>query len=138
ADGLQIVADERTAFLQAARGELATDRLAAPAMSVERSVAGALAPAERDTAPLTLPSGTVTFLFTDIEGSTRLWSQNAQTMGPAIARHEAILRAVITASGGGGFKTVGGAIHPALARALDAVPAAGPGARGGAARACGD
>src|SRR5690242_8755761 len=67
ADGLQISADERAAFLQAARGERATDRLAAPAVSLERSVGGALAPAMHDTAPLPLPSGTVTFLFTDIE-----------------------------------------------------------------------
>src|SRR5262245_4474156 len=56
ADGLQIVAEERGAFLQAARGERATDRLAAPAVSAERSVAGAIAPAERVTAPLGLPS----------------------------------------------------------------------------------
>src|SRR5262250_3343492 len=107
ADGLHLSADERPAFLQAARGELATDRLAAPGAGVERRIARGRAAAERDTAPLSLPSGTVTFLFTDIEASTRLWSQNAQTMGSAIARHEAILRAVITASGGAVFKTVG-------------------------------
>src|SRR5262249_50088527 len=70
ADGLQISSEERPAFVQAARGELATDRLAAPAVGVERRIAGALAPAERDTTPLPLPSGTVTFLFTDIEAST--------------------------------------------------------------------
>src|SRR5262245_59274650 len=124
ADGLQVSAEERTAFLQAARGQVATDRLAAPAVSVERSIAGTIAPSERDKPALSLPSGTVTFLFTDIEGSTRLWSQNPQTMGAAIARHEALLRAVITASGGVVFKTVGDAIHAAFASALDAVQAA--------------
>ncbi|HJZ49315.1 MAG TPA: AAA family ATPase, partial [Roseiflexaceae bacterium] len=129
ADGLQVSAEERTAFLQAARGQVATDRLAAPAVSVERSVVGAIAPSERDTPTLSLPSGTVTFLFTDIEGSTRLWSQNAQTMGAAIARHEALLRAVITASGGVVFKTVGDAIYTAFASALDAVRAALEGQR---------
>ena len=124
ADALQLDAEERTAFLQAARSQLATDRLATPGAGVARRVAGASAPAERETAPLPLPSGTVTFLFTDIEGSTRLWSQNAQIMGPAIARHEVILREVITESGGVVFKTVGDALYAAFASALDAVRAA--------------
>jgi len=124
ADCLQLSADERPAFLQAARGQLATDRLAAPRASVTRRIAGGLAPADRDTPALSLPSGTVTFLFTDIEGSTRLWSQNAQIMGPAIARHEVILREVITESGGVVFKTVGDALYAAFASALDAVRAA--------------
>src|SRR5262245_33564896 len=129
ADGLQISAEERPAFLQAARGGLATDRLAAPAVSVERSVAGALAPAERDRPALPLPSGTVTFLFTDIEASTRLWADNPQRMGTALARHEALLRAVIAASGGVVFKTVGDALYAAFASALDAVRAAVAGQR---------
>jgi len=124
ADCLQLVASERPAFLQAARGERATDRLAEPAVSVERSIGGAIAPAERDTVPLALPSGTITFLFTDIEASTQLWIQNAQTMGAAIARHEAILRDVIAHTGGVVFKTVGDAIYAAFASALDAVRAA--------------
>src|SRR5262249_3888492 len=129
ADCLQLSPEERQAFVQAARGELATDRLATPAAGVERSVGGAIAPAERDTPTLSLPSGTVTFLFTDIDGSTRLWSQNAQTMGPATARYEAILRQVITASGGVVFKTLGDAIYAAFASALDAVRAAVEGQR---------
>ena len=74
ADCLQLSAEERVAFLQAARGERATDRLAAPGAGVERRIAGAIVPAERDTPALALPSGTVTFLFTDIDGSTRLWA----------------------------------------------------------------
>src|SRR5262245_47253617 len=56
ANCLQLSADERLAFLQAARGERTTDRLGAPAVGVARSVAGALAPAERDTPALPLPS----------------------------------------------------------------------------------
>src|SRR5262245_29288608 len=96
ADCLQISSEEHPAFVQAARGELATDRLAAPAAGVERSIARALVPSERDTPALSLPSGTVTFLFSDIDGSTQLWAHNAQTMGAAIARYEAILHAVMT------------------------------------------
>ena len=38
-----------------------------------------------------LPSGTVTFLFTDIEGSTRLWEEHPEAMQAALARHDAIL-----------------------------------------------
>jgi class 3 adenylate cyclase len=41
------------------------------------------------------PAGTVTFLFTDIEGSTRRWEQHPQAMRAALARHDAILRAAI-------------------------------------------
>ena len=38
------------------------------------------------------PSGTVTFLFTDIEGSTRLWDTQREAMTAALARHDALLR----------------------------------------------
>ena len=38
-----------------------------------------------------LPAGTITFLFTDIEGSTRLWEQHSKTMRAALARHDALL-----------------------------------------------
>ena len=47
-----------------------------------------------------LPSGTVTFLFTDIEGSTRLWERDAEAMRLALASHDAILRAAIGAHDG--------------------------------------
>ena len=38
-----------------------------------------------------LPTGTVTFLFTDLEGSTRLWEEHPEAMKGALARHDAIL-----------------------------------------------
>lgn len=47
-----------------------------------------------------VPGGTVTFLLTDVEGSTRLWQERAEAMGPAIAQHYAILDDAITAAGG--------------------------------------
>jgi class 3 adenylate cyclase len=47
-----------------------------------------------------LPTGTVTFLFTDIEGSTRLWEQHPAAMHPALARHDALLAAGIQQHGG--------------------------------------
>jgi class 3 adenylate cyclase len=45
------------------------------------------------------PTGTVTFLFTDIEGSTKLWEQNAQAMQIALARHDEVLRSAIEERG---------------------------------------
>jgi Adenylate and Guanylate cyclase catalytic domain len=39
-----------------------------------------------------LPSGTVTFLFTDIEGSTRLWEEHPEAMKAKLARHDEIIR----------------------------------------------
>jgi class 3 adenylate cyclase len=70
-----------------------------------------------------LPSGTVTFLFTDIEGSTARWEQQPDAMGAALARHDALLRAAIREHGGHVVKTMGDAFHAAFARAPDAVAA---------------
>src|SRR5260370_38270867 len=47
-----------------------------------------------------LPAGTVTFLFTDIEGSTRLWEQHPEAMRDALVRHDALAAAVIAQHGG--------------------------------------
>ena len=52
-----------------------------------------------------LPAGTVTFLFTDIEGSTRLWEAHPDAMRLALARHDALLKAAIESHGGLVFKT---------------------------------
>ena len=71
-----------------------------------------------------LPRGTVTFLFTDIEGSTRLWQAHPAAMGAAIARHDALLRGSVEAHGGVVFKTVGDAVCAAFASAPQAVQAA--------------
>src|SRR5262245_14751763 len=80
-EALAIPMDERATFLHAAR---ATAELLQSA----------------------LPSGPVTFLFSDIEGSTQLWEQHPQAMHHVLARHDAILREVIEQQGGRIFKTV--------------------------------
>jgi predicted ATPase/class 3 adenylate cyclase len=70
------------------------------------------------------PSGTVTFLFTDLEGSTRLWEERPDAMRPALARHDAILRDAVVAHGGQVVKTTGDGIHAVFATAHDALGAA--------------
>src|SRR2546423_570557 len=72
----------------------------------------------------TIPSGTVTFLFTDIEGSTRLWETQREAMTTALQRHDALLRRCIKSHGGHVFKTVGDAFYAAFATAPSAVDAA--------------
>jgi predicted ATPase/class 3 adenylate cyclase len=72
----------------------------------------------------TLPTGTVTFLFTDIEGSTAHWEQHDASMRAALARHDALLRDAIERHGGAVFKTWGDAFCAAFATAPDALAAA--------------
>jgi class 3 adenylate cyclase len=71
-----------------------------------------------------MPTGTVTFLFTDIEGSTTLWEHHPDTMPTALARHDALLRSVITTHGGHVFKTVGDGVYAVFVDPADAVSAA--------------
>jgi len=70
------------------------------------------------------PQGTITFLFSDIEGSTRLWERDPGAMQPALARHDAILHACAAASNGYVFKTIGDAFCIAFDTAPDALAAA--------------
>jgi predicted ATPase/class 3 adenylate cyclase len=67
---------------------------------------------------------TVTFLFTDIEGSTDLWERYRDTMPVALARHDAIVREAIERHGGSVFKTIGDAFCAVFPSAPDAVAAA--------------
>jgi len=71
-----------------------------------------------------VPSGTVTFLFTDIEGSTRLWDEHPEAMEVAVERHDRILRDVIAAHGGYVFTTAGDAFAAAFRTVRDGVRAA--------------
>jgi predicted ATPase/class 3 adenylate cyclase len=71
-----------------------------------------------------LPTGTVTFLFTDIEGSTKLWEKSPRGMQVALIRHDAVLWEAIERHGGFVFKTVGDAFCAAFPTALGALEAA--------------
>jgi class 3 adenylate cyclase len=70
------------------------------------------------------PSGVVTFLFTDMEGSTRRWEADAQAMRAALAAHDKVLRAAIEAHGGWLFKHTGDGVCAAFASPKAAVDAA--------------
>jgi predicted ATPase/class 3 adenylate cyclase len=71
-----------------------------------------------------LPTGTVTFLFTDLESSTRLWEEHPSAMRAALASHDAVLRGAVERHGGHVVKTTGDGVHAAFSTARDALDAA--------------
>src|SRR5271166_3776258 len=91
------------------------------------------APAPRPTArnlspdeltPMAAPSGVVTFLFTDVEGSTRRWESDADGMRIALAAHDEMLRKAIETHGGNVFKHTGDGVCAAFSSPRAAVDAA--------------
>jgi len=84
-----------------------------------------LSPAKpREPVEAELPSGTVTFLFTDIEGSTRLWETESAAMARSLDLHNETLRAAFEHHGGVLFSTMGDGMAVAFASAVAAVRAA--------------
>ncbi len=122
ADCLRVPSEERAAFLQVARAELATDRLVVgdqPINSVAQNLDVPHAP------PATpLPSGTVTFLYTDIEDSAALAQHYPAALPKLLTRHHAILRQSIEAYRGHVFQITGDAFCTAFHTAADALQAA--------------
>ena len=74
--------------------------------------------------PGELPAGTVTFLFTDIEDSTRLWEEMPEQMAVALEVHDSIVRGTIERRGGYVFATGGDGFCAAFSTAPDAAEAA--------------
>jgi predicted ATPase/class 3 adenylate cyclase len=74
--------------------------------------------------PAAAPSGVVTFLFTDVEGSTRRWEADAEGMRAALAAHDEVLRGAIEAHGGWLFKHTGDGVCATFASPRSAVDAA--------------
>jgi len=73
---------------------------------------------------VSLPTGTVTFLFTDIEGSTQRWETHREAMKVAVRRHDELMHAAVAAHEGYVFKTIGDAFCAAFRSAPDAIIAA--------------
>jgi class 3 adenylate cyclase len=71
-----------------------------------------------------MPVGTVTLLFTDIEGSIRLWQEDEASMRRAVARHDQLLRDVVAGHGGVVFSTMGDDLAAAFQTASAAVACA--------------
>ena len=71
-----------------------------------------------------LPSGVVTFLFTDVEGSTRRWEADAEGMRTALAAHDKVLRSAIEGHDGFLFKHTGDGVCAAFSSPRSAVDAA--------------
>jgi predicted ATPase/class 3 adenylate cyclase len=74
--------------------------------------------------PAALPTGTITFLFSDIEGSTERWETHRDVMKAAVARHEKLVREAIARYDGYVFKTLGDAFCSAFDTAQSALNAA--------------
>jgi len=66
----------------------------------------------------------VTYLFSDVEGSTRLWETEPERIGPALARHDALARAAVRRHGGTVVKMTGDGLHAAFDDPLAAITAA--------------
>ena len=73
---------------------------------------------------MALPTGAITLLFSDIEGSTQRWEERPEAMVSALHRHDQLMRGAIEANRGHIFKTVGDAFCAAFSHAADGVAAA--------------
>ena len=85
-----------------------------------------------------LPTGTVTFVFTDVEGSTRLWQEHSDVMSDVLARHDAIVRDAVANHDGRVVKSTGDGVHAVFAVPSAAVDAAVAAQRSLRAEAWGD
>ena len=94
-----------------------------PALAAPAAAPGGAVPAAAQGAAMGLPQGTVTFLFTDLEGSTRRWEAHPQEMRDALARHDAIVRGAVESHGGVVLSTMGDGMAAVFASARDAVRA---------------
>jgi predicted ATPase/class 3 adenylate cyclase len=76
-----------------------------------------------EAATVEFPSGTLTFLFTDLERSTGLWEEHPEAMKRALARHDRILRDAVEGHGGHVVKTTGDGVHAVFGSAHEALEA---------------
>lgn len=115
ARALQLLPHEIAPFIRCARAELSADQLPHPTASLAQA-----ASSDQEQ----LRSFTLTFLFTDIQGSTRLWEHSPQAMRVALARHDTLMRRIIEQHRGQVFKLVGDAVHAVFNDPADGLAAA--------------
>lgn len=127
ANVLDLQQGEKELFLRAARAEFGVDKLLIGITSNTKKVdpATTQSSAVQDgSSSGKIVTGTLTFLFTDIERSTRLWEQFSSVMNVALARHDAILQDVASTYNGVLVKRTGDGVLIAFSRAIDALLAA--------------
>ena len=121
AEVFNIAPNDRKSFLKFARGNWE----ATPTGIMEDAPWRVSSPFEDELAELSNPKiHLVTFLFTDIEGSTKLWESAPEKMKSALQRHHEILQEAISSNGGNAFQIVGDAFCAAFPTALSAITAA--------------
>src|SRR5919199_1060120 len=92
AQALELAPAQQPLFVRVARGELASDHLAAPPLAPLPLPAAPARAGQPGVAPQSaVPPGTVTWLLTDIQGSTALWDQQPGVARAALARHDALV-----------------------------------------------
>ena len=119
AEFFNIPAGERTSFIRFARG----DWQAAPTQSVENAP-WLGSPSREQIEPSHPITHLATFLFTDIEGSAKLWETAPEKMKTALQHHHAILQEAIVSNGGTVFQIVGDGFCAAFPTVLSAISAA--------------
>jgi len=121
AEVFNIASNERKSFLKFARG----DWQAAPTGVIESAPWRVSPPSEDELEELSNPKiHLATFLFSDIEGSTKLWESAPEKMKVALHRHHAILEEAISSNDGAAFQIVGDAFCAAFPTASSAISAA--------------
>jgi predicted ATPase/class 3 adenylate cyclase len=129
AECLAIASEERAAFIKAARAELSVGRIPPTTQPVDDPDTVSPTPmsemaGSHGQESVALPTGTVTFLFTDIADNGSLWQRYPSTMPQALTRYVTLVRNAIGTYGGTIFRAGGELICAAFTSALDALAAA--------------
>ncbi len=96
-------------------------RLIPPAAGALRALPGHASASQGGTSPSTPPEGTVALVFTDVQGSTRLWERCGAAMRTALEVHDRVLRSLLVDSGGYEVKTQGDSFMIAFSSVLEAL-----------------
>ncbi|HEX8982655.1 MAG TPA: helix-turn-helix domain-containing protein [Ktedonobacterales bacterium] len=123
ADALNLISSDRATFLAAAHGMALVIPHTGPATEPQSGSPLATTPPS-PSPPISPPTGTVTFLFTDIEGSTQLLQRLGDPYADVLASHQRLLREAFAAHGGYEVDTQGDAFFVSFPTAPQAISAA--------------